>query len=357
MILDGLVEQNGIKPDVAIHWIAVAEFDGYDEYVYKNGEEMNFLMSGAAGFIGSHLCDRLIGEGHAVTAVDNLITGQTRNIEHLRGKAAFRFVQADVCEALELPGPFDGVLHLASLASPVDYMKHPIATLESGSTGTRNMLEIARRDNARFLLTSTSECYGDPAIHPQPETYWGNVNPVGPRSCYDESKRYAEAITMAYHRTYGVRTNIARIFNTYGPRMALNDGRVVPAFIDQALRGQPLTVFGDGSQTRSFCYVSDLVDGLCRLMMSDERYPVNLGNPAEWRIGDFAEHLKKIMGIEAPIAYHPLPEDDPRQRKPDITKAKALLGWEPRIGIDEGLPLTIDYFRQLVNPNHLAGKV
>ena len=304
-------------------------------------------MSGAAGFIGSHLCDRLLAEGHHVVGIDNLITGHRRNIRHLESNPAFEFVEADACQPIRVEGRFDGILHLASLASPVDYLEHPIETLESGSTATRNLLEIARRDDARFLLTSTSECYGDPAVHPQVETYWGNVNPVGPRSCYDESKRFAEAMTMAYHRKHGVRTNIARIFNTYGPRMALNDGRVVPAFIDQALRGEPLTVFGDGSQTRSFCYVSDLVTGLMRLMMSDERYPVNLGNPTEWRIIDFAEHIQKLAGTNLPIRHKPLPEDDPKQRRPDITKARELLGWEPVMGLDDGLRLTIDYFSRM----------
>jgi dTDP-glucose 4,6-dehydratase len=308
-------------------------------------ESLHFLISGAAGFIGSHVCDRLIGEGHQVTALDNFITGQESNIHHLSSHPAFSFVEADVCGPFQVEGRFDGVLHMASLASPVDYLRHPIETLESGSAGTRNMLNIAREHGARFLLTSTSECYGDPAVHPQVETYWGNVNPVGPRSCYDESKRYAEALTIAFHRTYGVRTNIARIFNTYGPRMALHDGRVVPAFIDQALRGQPLTVFGEGNQTRSFCYVSDMVDGLCRLMLSDERYPVNLGNPAEWRIRDFAGHIQNLMGAPVSIEYKPLPEDDPKQRCPDITKARTLLGWEPKVGLDEGLRATIEYFR------------
>jgi dTDP-glucose 4,6-dehydratase len=307
-------------------------------------------MSGAAGFIGSHLCDRLIAEGHTVVGLDNLITGQRRNLDHLGSNPAFEFLEADACNAIQTTGKFDFVLHLASLASPVDYLKHPIATLESGSTATRNMLEVARRHGARFLLTSTSECYGDPTVHPQVETYWGNVNPVGPRSCYDESKRYAEALTMAYHRTYGMRTNIARIFNTYGPRMALNDGRVVPAFIEQALRGLPLTVFGEGQQTRSFCYVSDLVDGLYRLALSDERYPVNLGNPNEWRIRAFAEHLQEIIGTRLPLEFMPLPEDDPRQRRPDITKARTLLGWEPKVGLDEGLRMTIEYFRSLPVP-------
>lgn len=309
--------------------------------------KLRILMSGAAGFIGSHLTDRLLADGHSIVGIDNLITGQRRNIAHLDGNSSFEFIEADACDPISAPGEFGFVLHLASLASPVDYLKHPIETLESGSTATRNLLELARRDNAGFLVTSTSECYGDPTVHPQVETYWGNVNPVGPRSCYDESKRYAEAMTMAYHRKFGVRTNIARIFNTYGPRMALNDGRVVPAFIDQSLRGEPLTVFGDGGQTRSFCYVDDLVDGLCRLMNSDERYPVNLGNPIEWRIIDFAEHIQKLVGTDLPIEYKPLPQDDPKQRCPDISKAKTVLGWEPKVELDEGLRRTIAYFRSL----------
>jgi dTDP-glucose 4,6-dehydratase len=241
----------------------------------------------------------------------------------------------------------DGLFHLASPASPKDYLEHPIETLAAGSAGTRNMLELARRHDARFLVTSTSECYGDPLEHPQVETYWGNVNPVGPRSCYDESKRFAEAITMAYHRTYGVRTSIARIFNTYGPRMQLSDGRVVPAFVDQALRGVPLSIFGDGSQTRSFCYVSDMVEGLYRLMFCDERYPVNLGNPEEMTVREFAECIRRLTGAESAIEYRPLPQDDPKMRCPDITKARRILGWEPRVPLEEGLRLTIEYFRGL----------
>jgi dTDP-glucose 4,6-dehydratase len=242
--------------------------------------------------------------------------------------------------------PVDAVVNMASPASPKDYLEHPIETLDVGSAGTRNMLELACRHNARFLLTSTSECYGDPHVHPQVETYWGNVNPVGPRSCYDESKRFAEALTMAYHRKHGLRTNIARIFNTYGPRMKLDDGRVVPAFVDQALRGAPMTLFGDGSQTRSFCYVSDMVDGLYRLMQSDERYPVNLGNPLELTIREFAERIKLLTGASAEIVCQPLPEDDPKQRRPDIAKAKRVLGWEPRVGLEEGLRETVEYFRK-----------
>ena len=310
---------------------------------------MEHLVSGAAGFIGSHLCERLLADGHSVLGLDNLITGSQRNLAHLANHSRFRFMQHDVTQPLELAGRFDHVWHLASLASPKEYLAHPIETLESGSTGTRNMLEIARRDRARFLVTSTSECYGDPLQHPQVETYWGNVNPVGPRSCYDESKRFAEAMTMAYHRTHGVRTNIARIFNTYGPKMQLNDGRVVPAFLDQALRGEPLTVFGDGSQTRSFCYVSDLVDGLYRLMLSDERYPVNLGNPNEMTILEFAERISALIKSGSKIIRKPLPEDDPRQRKPDISKAKRVLGWEPVVTLEEGLKATTEYFRQRVS--------
>jgi dTDP-glucose 4,6-dehydratase len=305
------------------------------------------LISGAAGFIGSHLCDRLIADGHHVTGLDNFITGSARNLEHLESHPHFRFVDQDVTRAFEAPGPWDQVWHLASLASPREYLAHPIETLESGSSGTRYMLEIARREGARFLVTSTSECYGDPLEHPQVETYWGNVNPVGMRSCYDESKRYAEALTMAYHRYHGVRTNIARIFNTYGPRMALNDGRVVPAFLDQALRGEPFTVFGDGTQTRSFCYVSDLVDGLVRLAASDERYPVNLGNPAELTILEFARRIQELTGSNREIVFEPLPEDDPRKRRPDITKAKKILAWEPKVGLEQGLKETVEYFRNL----------
>jgi dTDP-glucose 4,6-dehydratase len=307
---------------------------------------VRYLIAGAAGFIGSHLCERLITEGHSVVALDNFITGDMENVAHLVENPSFEFVEQDVSQAFEVPGAFDRVFHLASLASPVDYLKHPIETLESGSTATQNMLEMARRVGARFLLTSTSECYGDPLEHPQRETYWGNVNPVGLRSCYDESKRYAEALTMAYHRVHGLKTNIARIFNTYGPRMALNDGRVVPAFIDQALRGVHLTVFGDGSQTRSFCYVSDMVEGLLLLSESDEPYPVNLGNPREMSILEFANQIRSRFETDLQIEFRPLPSDDPKIRRPDIGKAKRLLNWEPRVSLDEGLTLTIDYFRR-----------
>jgi dTDP-glucose 4,6-dehydratase len=292
------------------------------------------------------MCDRLVAEGHTVVGLDNFLTGAERNLAHLQGHPQFRFIRQDVTQPFALDGAIDTVLHMASPASPKDYLEHPIETLDVGSAGTRRMLELARAHNARFLLTSTSESYGDPLVHPQVETYWGNVNPVGPRSCYDESKRFAEALTMAFHRAHNVRSNIARIFNTYGPRMKLNDGRVVPAFLDQALRGEPITVFGDGSQTRSFCYVSDLVDGLYRLMQSDERYPVNLGNPQEMTILEFAERIRRLTGSKSPMIHEPLPQDDPKQRKPDIGKAQRLLGWEPRVSLEEGLRQTIDYFRQ-----------
>ncbi len=316
---------------------------------------MRFVISGAAGFIGSHLCDRLIEAGHQVLAVDNLITGHTENIAHLEGRPGFEFRNADVCESLQVDGKVDRVFHLASLASPVDYLAHPIETLESGSTATQRMLDLAKQHAARFLLTSTSECYGDPLEHPQKETYWGNVNPVGLRSCYDESKRYAEALTMAYHRTFGVRTNIARIFNTYGPRMALNDGRVVPAFIDQALHGLDLSVFGDGSQTRSFCFVSDLVAGLLLLSESDERLPVNLGNPAEITILEFANRIRERFDNSVGIAFKPLPSDDPKLRRPAIQKARQVLGWEPKVPLADGLTVTIDYFRKKAEHNDLVG--
>ncbi len=308
---------------------------------------LRLVVSGAAGFIGSHLCDRLIAEGHEVMGVDNFLTGSRRNLEHLLEHPRFRFLEHDVTQPFAVSGPVDGVLHLASPASPKDYLEHPIETLEVGSLGTRNLLELARSHQARFLLASTSECYGDPLEHPQSETYWGNVNPVGPRSCYDESKRFAEALTMAYHRVWGLRTSIARIFNTYGPRMQLDDGRVVPSFIDQALAGGPVVVYGDGSQTRSFCYISDMVEGLYRLFLSEERYPVNLGNPEEMTIREFAEYICRLAGIAVRIEYAPLPEDDPRRRRPDITKARRVLGWEPRVPLEEGLRETLAYFRKL----------
>jgi dTDP-glucose 4,6-dehydratase len=301
-------------------------------------------MSGAAGFIGSHFCDRLIADKHSVVALDNLMTGATRNLEQLLGHPRFEFKECDVAKPFRVTGKFDAVLHLASLASPKDYLEHPIETLEVGSTGTQNMLDVAKEHGARFLLTSTSETYGDPLVHPQVETYWGNVNPVGPRSCYDESKRYAEALTMAYHRVHCIRTNIARIFNTYGPRMQLHDGRVVPAFLDQVLRGEPITIFGDGSQTRSFCYVEDLVEGLYKLALSEERYPVNLGNPQELTILEFAEQIRRFTGSKAPLVFQPLPEDDPKKRRPNIAKAKKVLGWEPKVSLEDGLRETVAYF-------------
>jgi len=311
---------------------------------------LRIIVSGAAGFLGSHLCDRLLEEGHTVVGLDTLLTGTEQNLRHLAGHPEFRFIRHDVTLPIELEGTIDIVVHMASPASPKDYLDHPIETLDAGSAGTRQMLELARSHRARFLLTSTSEAYGDPLEHPQVETYWGHVNPVGLRSCYDESKRFAEALTMAYHRTHKMRTNIARIFNTYGPRMKLNDGRVVPAFLRQALRGAPITVFGDGSQTRSFCYMSDLVEGLYRLMQSDERYPVNLGNPQEMTILEFAERIRRLTNSRSRIIHQPLPEDDPRKRQPDITKAQRILGWEPRVSLEEGLRLTIEYFRQTPAP-------
>ncbi len=306
---------------------------------------LRIVVAGAAGFIGSHFCDRLLAEGNSVLALDNFLTGGPANLEHLAGDPRFAFLEQDITEPFTIDGAVDIVANFASPASPRDYLAHPIETLDVGSAGTRCMLELALSKKARFLLTSTSECYGDPLVHPQVETYWGNVNPVGPRSCYDEAKRFAEALTMAYQRKHGVRSNIARIFNTYGPRMKLDDGRVVPTFIDQALRGESLTVFGDGSQTRSFCYVTDLVDGLFRLMFCDDPYPVNLGNPVEMTILQFAEGIRCLTGSRSGIEFRPLPTDDPRQRRPDITRARDLLGWEPRVSLDDGLQRTVDYFR------------
>jgi dTDP-glucose 4,6-dehydratase len=303
-------------------------------------------VSGAAGFIGSHFCDRLLSEGFEVVGLDNLLTGSKRNISHLESNPDFHFLLQDVTRPVEI-GPVDYVLHLASPASPKDYLEHPIETLDVGSLGTRQMLEFAQKYGAKFLLTSTSECYGDPLVHPQTETYWGNVNPVGPRSCYDESKRFAEAMTMAYCRARGVRTSIARIFNTFGPRMKLNDGRVVPEFMGQALRGEPITIYGDGAQTRSFCYVTDLVDGLYRLMLSEEPLPVNLGNPREMTILEFARMITELTGSTAGYVNRPLPEDDPKKRRPDISKAIRVLGWQPAVKLEEGLRHTIDYFRRL----------
>ena len=309
---------------------------------------MRILVTGGAGFIGSHLCDRLLSEGHTVIAMDNLITGSTDNIAHLAGNRRFLFVEHDVTNYIYVEGHVDAVLHFASPASPVDYLNYPIQTLKVGALGTHKALGLAKAKNARFLLASTSEVYGDPLIHPQPEEYWGNVNPVGPRGVYDEAKRFAEAMTMAYHRYHGLETRIVRIFNTYGPRMRINDGRVVPNFIFQALHGQPLTIYGQGEQTRSFCYVSDLVEGALRLLNSDENDPTNIGNPTEMTILEFATLVNEITGNAGGIVFKPLPEDDPKQRKPDISKARALLDWEPTVALREGLVTTIaDYRRRL----------
>jgi dTDP-glucose 4,6-dehydratase len=314
---------------------------------------MRILITGGAGFIGSHLCDRLLADGHSVVALDNLITGATRNIQHLAGRDDFLFIKHNVSNYIYVDGPFEAVLHFASPASPsqtaaTGYLQLPIQTLKAGALGTHNALGVAKAKGAKFLLASTSEVYGDPLEHPQTETYWGHVDPVGPRSVYDEAKRFAEAITMAYHRAHGVDTRIVRIFNTFGPRMQLDDGRVVPNFVGQALRGEPLSVYGDGSQTRSFCYVSDLVDGIVRLLHTNEHGPVNVGNPNEMTILAFAELINKITGNAGGVRFVPQgrTQGDPQQRRPDIGKAKRVLGWEPRVGIEEGLQLTIEYFRK-----------
>ncbi len=304
------------------------------------------VVTGGAGFLGSHLCDKLIGNGLKVVCIDNLITGNIENIEHLFGNENFSFLKHDVTNFIHVPGKVDYIFHFASPASPIDYLKLPIQTLKVGSLGTHKVLGLAKEKNAAFLLASTSEVYGDPKIHPQKEDYWGNVNPVGPRGVYDEAKRFAEAMTMAYHRYHGVKTRIVRIFNTYGPKMRLDDGRALPAFVGQALRGENITVFGDGQQTRSFCYVTDLVDGIYRLMMSEEIDPVNIGNPSEITIKQFAEEVLRITGSNSKIVFEPLPIDDPMVRQPDITKAKEILGWEPKIDRKEGLEITIQYFKK-----------
>ena len=305
------------------------------------------LITGAAGFLGSHLCDRFIKEGYHVIGMDNLITGDIKNIEHLFPLENFEFYHHDVSKFIHIPGNLDYILHFASPASPIDYLKIPIQTLKVGSLGTHNCLGLAKAKGARMLIASTSEVYGDPLVHPQTEEYWGNVNPIGPRGVYDEAKRFQEAITMAYHTFHGVETRIVRIFNTYGPKMRLNDGRALPAFIGQALRGEDLTVFGDGSQTRSFCFVSDLVEGIYRLLLSDYALPVNIGNPNEISLKDFAEEVLKLTGSDVKIVYKDLPKDDPKQRQPDITKAKEILGWEPKVGRAEGLKITYEYFKSL----------
>ena len=305
------------------------------------------LITGAAGFLGSHLCDRFIREGFDVVAMDNLITGDLKNIEHLFKLKEFEFYHHDITKFIHVPGKLDHILHFASPASPIDYLKIPIQTLKVGALGTHNCLGLAKDKGARILVASTSEVYGDPLVHPQKESYWGNVNPVGPRGVYDEAKRFMESITMAYHTFHQVETRIVRIFNTYGPRMRLNDGRALPAFIGQALRGEDLTVFGDGSQTRSFCYVDDLIEGIYRLLMSDHVQPFNIGNPVEITLLEFAQEIQQLTGTDAKIVFKPLPVDDPKQRKPDITKAKDILGWEPRVSREEGLKRTYDYFRAL----------
>jgi dTDP-glucose 4,6-dehydratase len=310
---------------------------------------MRVLITGGAGFLGSHLCDRFLAEGHTVIAMDNLITGSTANIEHLTGRDNFLFIKHDVTNYIYVEGPLDAVLHFASPASPIDYLEHPIPTLKVGALGTHKALGLAKAKDCRFLLASTSEVYGDPLVHPQTEDYWGNVNPIGPRGVYDEAKRFAEALTMAYHRYHNVDTRIVRIFNTYGPRMRLEDGRVVPNFIAQALRGEPLTVYGDGSRTRSFCYVSDLVEGIYRLLLSNEVEPVNIGNPNEMTILDFAKKIIKLTGSPSDVKFiHPTDtriQDDPKVRQPDITKARTILKWEPQVSLDQGLSETIAYFK------------
>ncbi len=303
------------------------------------------LVTGGAGFLGSHLCDALLADGYSVIAADNLLTGRLSNLDHLRNDARFEFRQLDINQPFDC-GPVAYVFHFACPASPVDYMTHGIETLKVGSQGTLHALELARKYAAKYLISSTSECYGDPLEHPQKETYWGNVNPVGPRSVYDEAKRFSEALTMAYHRYHEVDTRIARIFNTYGPRMQLNDGRVVPNFMKQALRGEDLTVYGDGSQTRSFCYVSDEIEGFIRLAKSSEHFPVNIGNPVEFTILECAKRVLAVTGSKSSIRYEPLPQDDPKQRRPDITKAKTLLGWKPKIDLETGLKMSLEYFRK-----------
>jgi dTDP-glucose 4,6-dehydratase len=314
---------------------------------------MRVLVTGGAGFIGSHLCDALLGEGHQVVCVDNLLTGSTRNIAHLRNESRFEFLQLDVNRPYD-PGRADFIFHFASPASPVDYMQHGIETLKVGSLGSFHSLELARCYDAKYMVASTSECYGDPLEHPQKEAYWGNVNPIGPRSVYDEAKRFAEAVTMAYHRYHRVDTRILRIFNTYGSRLQLNDGRVISNFMKQALRGEPLTIYGDGTQTRSFCYVTDEVDGILRLMHSEIHEPVNIGNPAEFTILQCAELVLKVTGSSSPLEYKPLPQDDPKQRRPDISKARRMLAWEPKIDLERGLRLSMDYFREAISMEEIG---
>ena len=309
---------------------------------------MRAVITGGAGFLGSHLCDCLIKRGWEILCLDNLVTGVQTNVGHLLSHPRFQFMQQDVTRFIEVSGPVDYVLHFASPASPVDYIKFPIQTLKVGSLGTHNSLGLALAKKAKFLLASTSECYGDPEVHPQPESYWGHVNSIGPRGVYDEAKRFSEAMTMAYHRAHGVDNRIVRIFNTYGPRMRLNDGRALPNFVHQALTGQPITVYGDGQQTRSFCFVSDLIEGIYRLMQSEEHEPVNIGNPQEISILEFAERIRSLLGANVQIVFKPLPQDDPKQRCPDISKARRLLNWQPKVNLEEGLRLTLEFFRRQV---------
>src|SRR6478672_8231332 len=323
----------------------------------SNLSKKTAVVTGGAGFLGSHLSDRLLAEGFRVIAIDNLITGSPDNIAHLAGNPDFRFIRQNVSEFIFVPGKVDFVFHFASPASPIDYLEYPIPTLKVGALGTHNSLGLAKDKSAKFLLASTSECYGDPLVHPQSEDYWGNVNPIGPRGVYDEAKRFAEAMTMAYHRYHGIDTKIVRIFNTYGPRMRLRDGGVVPAFIGQALSETPLTIFGDGTQTRSFCYVSDLIDGIFRLAMSDFHEPVNIGNPREMTIKQFAEEIIRITGTKSEIEYKPLPVDDPKVRQPDITRAKKVLGWEPKVKFEEGIVKTIDYFKGCLERGELGDRI
>jgi dTDP-glucose 4,6-dehydratase len=316
---------------------------------------MRAVVTGGAGFLGSHLCERLVEKGWEVVCLDNLVTGDESNLHPLAGRAGFQMIRHDVTRYIEVEGAVDYVLHFASPASPVDYLRLPIPTLKVGALGTHNTLGLALAKRAKYLLASTSECYGDPEVTPQPESYWGHVNPIGPRGVYDEAKRFAEAMTMAYHRCHGVDTRIVRIFNTYGPRMRLNDGRVLPNFVYQVFTRQPLTVYGDGRQTRSFCYVSDLIEGIYRLLFADEHDPVNLGNPEEITILNFAERVRAVAGVDLPIEFRPLPTDDPRRRCPDITKARRLLDWEPRVKLDEGLRATLDYYRPRFERDRAAG--
>jgi dTDP-glucose 4,6-dehydratase len=312
---------------------------------------MRVLITGGAGFIGSHLSDYFLSKGHSVLVMDNLLTGDLRNIEHLFGNERFKFIKQNVTDYIHVPGPLDAVLHFASPASPVDYLEHPIPTLKVGALGTHKALGLAKEKKARFLLASTSEVYGDPLVDPQPETYWGNVNPIGPRGVYDEAKRFAEAITVAYHRYHKMQVRIVRIFNTYGPRMRIHDGRAIPNFIAQALRGQPITMYGDGSQTRSFCYVDDLVAGLYKLLLSKENLPVNIGNPREMTLLELAQEIIRLTKTKSKIVYRPLPQDDPKVRQPDITRAKTLLHWEPKVPLTDGLRQTIAYFKKAIERN------